>query len=102
MTLAQFQHRLHTFVLGLESVGPMTARAVRFIKRFSACERGWCRGRVVSGWHADKLHVGWKCDTCGVVKHYAPVAEGVDRDLGPTTSQETDCREKECARRDRR
>ena len=39
------------------------------------CRWGWCGGDVVSGWHDGTLWTGWKCRTCGAVKHYAPTKE---------------------------
>jgi hypothetical protein len=42
------------------------------IWRFIRCSFGWCGGHLVSGTHDGVVWIGWQCDTCGVVKHYAP------------------------------
>lgn len=36
------------------------------------CRLGWCGGHVVSGTHGGVIWMGWQCDQCGQVKHYAP------------------------------
>lgn len=46
--------------------------AVQIIRSF-LCRMGFHGGgRVVSGWRGDALMIGWRCGSCGVVKHYAP------------------------------
>jgi hypothetical protein len=37
------------------------------------CRFGWCGGKVVSGVHGGVIWIGWRCETCGKVKHYAPI-----------------------------
>lgn len=36
------------------------------------CRMQWCGGQVVSGTHSGVVWVGWRCETCGAIKHYAP------------------------------
>lgn len=42
------------------------------------CRMGWCGGCVVSGTHDGVIWVGWRCATCGKVKHYEPAASFVN------------------------
>lgn len=44
------------------------------------CGLGWCGGRVVSGTHGGVVWVGWRCERCGKVKHYAPAAGGINEE----------------------
>jgi hypothetical protein len=46
--------------------------ALRQLVRWFQCRFHWCGGHVVSGWHDGELWMGWQCDRCGVVRHYAP------------------------------
>jgi hypothetical protein len=46
--------------------------ALRQLVQWFKCRNGWCGGHVVSGWHDGVLWMGWQCDRCGAVRHYAP------------------------------
>lgn len=36
------------------------------------CWLGWCPGYVVSGFHDNRVWIGWRCHICGKVKYYEP------------------------------
>ena len=49
--------------------------ALRQLVQWFQCRYGWCGGHVVSGRHGDGvIWIGWQCDRCGAVRHYAKAA----------------------------
>jgi hypothetical protein len=46
--------------------------ALHTLVRWFRCRYGWCFGRTVSGVHDGVVWIGWRCETCGAVKHYEP------------------------------
>lgn len=58
--------------------GDVAGGAMRRFWRRLRCRLRWCGGYVVSGTHDGVVWVGWRCDTCGIVKYYSP-AHGMPR-----------------------
>lgn len=57
----------------------MTEQGMIAWLRALRCRSRWCGGRVVSGIHPWDPYtperwvwIGWRCATCGKVKHYEP------------------------------
>ena len=50
----------------------MTRFIVRAVVRAIKCSFRQCGGGVVSGIHDKTIWIGWRCRTCGVVRHYEP------------------------------